>query len=305
LLAASSAIYFYHVPGDANYDIVSTFELWHEPSSLPSPWTWMEQDDVSDAASCAEQVENLPEEPYRSETCRLSNHSTAVEPCPLLPGKTTDNDTYVHNQGLAPAVYPTSLKTVDCVYLDANLRQTFTHGSRVFFPKKPGTFVAHFLQPVADQVALYHNVITRPLRCELRTLYQSFAKTIFDSRPSHGSQYASQNGETSETAWTAWQTGTRHSFVPEDHVRSTALPKEGCNVGHQDKKTKRKRTWSFDTEPSLEATVPSDGSMESGEFDDGSTNPDAPTDVSVVGEGFISELRRKGLATDRARNLIL
>ena len=31
LLAASSAIYFSHVPGDANYDIVSTFELWHEP----------------------------------------------------------------------------------------------------------------------------------------------------------------------------------------------------------------------------------------------------------------------------------
>ncbi|KAG9585795.1 hypothetical protein KCU77_g9827, partial [Aureobasidium melanogenum] len=185
LLAASSAIYFYHVPGDANYDIVSTFELWHEPSSLPFPWTWMEQDDVSDAASCAEQVENSLEEPYRSETCRLSNHSTAVELCPLLPGKTTDNDTYVHNQGLAPAVYPTSLNTVDCVYLDANLRHTFTHGSWVFFPKKPGTFVAHFLQPVADQVALYHNVITRPLRCELRALYQSFAKTIFDARPSH------------------------------------------------------------------------------------------------------------------------
>ncbi|KAG9662095.1 hypothetical protein KCU76_g19197, partial [Aureobasidium melanogenum] len=265
----------------------------------------MEQDDVFDAASRAEQIEHSPEEPSCSETCRLSNHSTAVEPCPLLPGKTTDNDTYVHNQGLAPAVYPTSLNTVDCVYLDANLRHTFTHGSWFFFPKKPGTFVAHFLQPVADQVALYHNVITRPLRCELRALCQSFAKTIFDSRPSHWSQYASQNGETSKTAWTAWQTGIRHSFVPGDHVRSTALPKEGCNVGYQGKKTKRKRTWSFDAEPSLEATVPSDGSVESGEFDDGSINPDGPIDVSVVGEGFITELRREWLATDRARNMNL
>ncbi|KAG9573215.1 hypothetical protein KCU77_g15202, partial [Aureobasidium melanogenum] len=233
------------------------------------------------------------------------NHSTAVEPCPLLPGKTTYNDTYVHNQGLAPAVYPTILNTFDCVYLNANLRHTFTHGSWFFFPKKPGTFVAHFLQSVADQVAVYHNVITRPLRCELRALYQSFAKTIFDSRPSHWSQYASQNRETSKTAWTAWQKLTRHSFVPADHVRGTALPKEDCNVEYQDNKTKRKRTWSFGTEPSLESTVPSDGSMESGEFDDGSIDPDAPIDVSVVGAGFISELRRQGLATDRARTMNL
>ena len=93
--------------------------------------------------------------------------------------------------------------------------------------------------------------------------------------------------------------------MPGDHVRSTALPKEGCNVGYQGKKTKRKRTWSFDAEPSLEATVPSDGSVESGEFDDGSINPDGPIDVSVVGEGFISELRREWLVTDRARNMNL
>jgi hypothetical protein len=52
LLPARPEAYFYHVPGELDYPIVPTFDLWHDTLSLPSAWTWLEQDDVADAASC-------------------------------------------------------------------------------------------------------------------------------------------------------------------------------------------------------------------------------------------------------------
>jgi hypothetical protein len=96
------------------------------------------------------------------------------------------------------------------VHLDANLRHTFTDGSWIFFPKCPGTFVAHFLKPIADQVALYHNITTRPLECELRVLYQSFARTIFALRHDHQSWSALKNGSTSEKAWAEHDVELKH-----------------------------------------------------------------------------------------------
>jgi hypothetical protein len=302
LLPARPEAYFYHVPGESDYPIVPTFDLWHDPLSLPSAWTWLEQDDVSDAASYAARVDYAPSVPSPSKTCRLSNHSTAVTPCPLSPRESnlacSGNDTHVRNQGLVPAVDSSNPSTVEYVYLDANLLHTFTDGSWVFFPKCPGTFVAHFLKPVADQVALYHNVTTRPLRCELRALYQSFARSVFALRHSHQSWYAPKKGNTSEIA------RADHEVKLEHHVDSTNLPEEGRDVTYRDVVTKRQRTLSSATDSSLESTVPSVSLTNSDEFNNDSIHYSASISSLAHGNEHIVELQRKGLATDRARNTV-
>ena len=273
LLPARPEAYFYHVPGEADYLITPTFDLWHDPLSLPSAWTWLEQDDVSDAVSCAARVDDAPGDAARNETCRLSNHSTAVMPCPLLPVRNNlgcfGDDTHVYDQSLTPAARSSNPNAVEYVYLDANLRRTFTDGSWTFFPKCLGTFVAHFLKPVADQVALYHNVTTRPLGCELRALYRSFARTIFATRNDHQSRSALKNGNTKETVWAA------HDELGH-RVDSTMSSREDCDATYQDVVTKRQRTLSFATNSSFESTVPGVSLRNSDEFDDGSIHRSAP-----------------------------
>ncbi|KAG9747472.1 hypothetical protein KCU73_g7341, partial [Aureobasidium melanogenum] len=299
LLPARPEAYFYHVPGEDGYPIVPTFDLWHDPLSLPSAWTWLEQDDESDAASCAGQVGYAPSVPSRGKTCRLSNHSTAVMPCPLLSAKSNlccfGNDTHVSDQSLIPTVRSSSPNAVECVYLDANLRHTFSNGSWIFFPKCPGTFVAHFLKPVADQVALYHNVTTRPLECELRALYQSFARTVFALR--HGHQYRSalKDGNTDETTWAG-----RDELGHRDD--STISPKEGCDFTYQDAVTKRQRTLSFASDSSLESTVPSVSLTNSDEFDDELIHHSASIGPSSQNGEYVVELQREWLATNCTRN---
>jgi hypothetical protein len=302
LLPARPEAYFYHVPGEFDYPIVPTFDLWHDPLSLPSAWTWLEQDDVADAASCTARADYAPSVPSRSKTCRLGNHSTAVMPCPLLPGKSnlacSGNDKHVHDQSLLPAVNSLSPTAVEYVYLDANLRHTFTDGSWIFFPKCPGTFVAHFLKPIADQIALYHNVTTRPLECELRALYQSFARTIFALRHDHQFWSALKNGNTSEKAW------ADHDVELEHRIDSTTISEEGQDVTYQEAETTRQRPSSFASDLSLESTVPSDSLTNSGEFDDDPIRRSASIGPSAQSSEHLVELQRKWLATDRARNTI-
>ena len=299
LLPAQLQAYFYHVPGESDYSIVQTFDLWHNPLSLPFAWTWLEQDDAS---SCVALVEHAPSVSSCSKTCRLSNHSTAVMPCPLLPVESNPiylgNDTHGYNRDINPAVDFSGPSAVEYVYLDANLRHTFTNGDWTFFPKYPGTFVAHFLKPVADQAALYHNVTTRPLGCELRALYQNFARAVLALRHGHQSRSAPKDGNTSETAW------ADHDVELERGVDSVDLPQGGCDITYQGVTTKRQRTLSFATDSSLESTVPSVSLDNSHEFDDGWVHHSAPTGLSPQNGEPIVELQMESLATDRARSTI-
>jgi hypothetical protein len=153
---------------------------------LPSAWLCVPTDDDNNNAAQATTQSNFSTGvKMRDRTCRLSNHSSATETAHLCPEKEEAwylrNDMQVWNSNEIPNHINMTRDIANCLLLCSNLHKTFDDRIWVFFPKGPNTLVAHLLQAVSDQAALYHNVAARPVQCEPAFLHTRSAWAIFSS----------------------------------------------------------------------------------------------------------------------------
>ncbi|KAH6668239.1 hypothetical protein B0J14DRAFT_442569, partial [Halenospora varia] len=179
----SNGDYWYNVPGyDAKWPIVTCFQDWQFPSSLPPLWQRVPKPrrPANTTAPSTFSAAILARDLF----CRVSAHYTGTEVAHICPREESEwffangmsrwnNDTSLGEQSLLD-------DHANLILMRSDIHKAFDDGKFILYPKDATGFSLHIMEPSLDLGILYHNARTHPIvNCRPEFLYARFAWSLF------------------------------------------------------------------------------------------------------------------------------